>query len=420
MNRLTLYVLVALVLGAVTGVILGPDTGWFLPQTAAELTEWLALPGMIFLAMVKMIVLPLIFSSIILGIVNSGDPSFLRRVGPRLLGYFVGTTAIAVTIGICLSYLFQPGTWVEAKANGELNPVDKDLLSGSIPEQIARLIPSNIFASLSKGDTLAVVVFSVFVGVAALIVYPNIYRRGAPVLQAIQDVSMQVVTWALKLVPLAVFGLIAQVAAKIGLSSLAGVAMYMVTVVTGLLLLYVMYIIIILLFTRQQPLKFITSIWSVQLIAFASSSSAATMPFSIKAAEEKLGIRATIANFFIPVGATINMDGTALYQVVATVFLSQVYDIDLSLVELISIAAITIGASIGTPAAPGVGIIVLATILASAGIPEAGIGLILGVDRILDMLRTAINVSGDLTACSVFEGYMKKELDVAPPAPHLT
>jgi Na+/H+-dicarboxylate symporter len=207
----------------------------------------------------------------------------------------------------------------------------------------------------------------------------------------------------MELAPYAVFGLMTQITSQIGLEALTGLGMYVITVLIGLLLLIMVYNLIILLFSYQNVGKFMRAIRNVQVLAFSTSSSAAVMPLSIKTAEDKLNVRPTIAQFLIPVGTTINMDGTALYQAVATIFLAQVFEVELSIAALLLVVAITVGSSIGAPATPGVGVVILATILETVGIPGSGIALILGVDRILDMSRTVANVTGDMTACAFFD-----------------
>ena len=225
---------------------------------------------------------------------------------------------------------------------------------------------------------------------------------------------MKIVSWAMALAPAAVFGLLAQISVQVGFDAIVGVASYMGTVLLGLLLLLMFYMVIVALFARRSPLAFLRAISGVQLLAFSTSSSAAVMPLSMKTAETQLNVSPSVSQFVVPLGATVNMDGTALYQVVAAVFLTQVYGVDLSLPQLALLAATTVGASIGSPSTPGVGIVILATIVQGMGVPAEGIALILGVDRILDMSRTAVNVSGDLTACVVMERVLGD--DTLPPS----
>jgi len=219
------------------------------------------------------------------------------------------------------------------------------------------------------------------------------------------------------LAPLAVFGLLAQITTKIGLEVLFGMGIYVGTVLLGLFILLCLYLLIVLVISRRSPWKFLSAVRDVQLLAFSTSSSAAVMPVSIKTAEEKLGVRSSISQFLIPLGATINMDGTALYQGVATIFLAQVFGVDLGVSGLLLVIVTAVGASIGSPGTPGVGIVILATVLDSVGIPLSGIALIIGVDRILDMSRTAVNVTGDLTACTVMDRWVGgKDTSELPPA----
>jgi len=217
---------------------------------------------------------------------------------------------------------------------------------------------------------------------------------------------MTVVRWAMWLAPVAVFGLMARLMTQLGLSALFGMAQYVFTVLLGLAMLLGLYMVIVAAVARRNPMSFLRATRELLLLAFSTSSSAAVMPMSIRTAEERLQVRSSIAQFVIPLGATINMNGTALYQGVATVFLAQVYGVDIGLSGMVLVVALAVGASIGSPATPGVGIVILATVLTTVGIPPEGIALILGVDRILDMSRTAINVSGDLVASQVMDRWI--------------
>jgi Na+/H+-dicarboxylate symporter len=227
---------------------------------------------------------------------------------------------------------------------------------------------------------------------------------------SLQELSMKIVSWAMLLAPAAVFGLLAQLCVDAGFEALIGLSVYVGAVFCGLLILVVVYAAIVALAARQNPWRFLRAIRGVQLLAFSTSSSAAVMPLSMKTAEEELGVSPSVSQFVIPVGATVNMDGTALYQVVAAMFLLQVYGIDISGGQLGLLIATTVGASIGAPSTPGVGIVVLASILQSMGMPATGLGMILGVDRILDMVRTAVNVTGDLTACAVMNRWFSPDV----------
>jgi len=252
-----------------------------------------------------------------------------------------------------------------------------------------------------------IVVLAILTAIALVSIKPE---RAKPLLDlcvSLQDVSMKVVSWAMALAPVAVFGLLAQISVQTGVDALLGMSAYVGTVVLGLFLLLLFYLIIVTVVARKNPLTFLRDIRDVQLLAFSTSSSAAVMPLSMKTAQGKLGVATQVSQFVIPLGATVNMDGTALYQVIAAVFLTQVYGIDLTLGQLALLSATTVGASIGTPSTPGVGIVILATIVQSIGVPPEGVALILGVDRILDMTRTAVNITGDLTASVIMNRWIK-------------
>ena len=217
---------------------------------------------------------------------------------------------------------------------------------------------------------------------------------------------MTVVRWAMLLAPFAVFGLLTQLTAKIGLGALVGMASYVGTVLFGLMLLLGVYVVLALTLGGRRPMRFLAAVRELLLLAFSTSSSAAVMPLSIKTAEEKLGVRPSVAQFVIPLGATINMDGTALYQGIATIFLAQVFGIEIGVSGMLLIVVTSVGASIGAPATPGVGIVILSMVLGSVGVPAAGIALIIGVDRILDMSRTAVNVCGDQVASLLMDKWV--------------
>ena len=408
-GKLWIKVLIGLVLGILLGVLLGPDFELVDPERTLVITGWLALPGQIFLRLVKMIIIPLVFSSIIVGLVSSGDPAFLKKIGPRLILYFTATTATAILIGFASAFLIQPGSYIEISQVSTAQNFEESTVpvpeseSFIAPQRIVNILPENPLQTMLAGEMLGVVIFTIIVGIALLAVENQYAEPLIRMLEAIQQICLTIVRWAMELAPLAVFGLMTQITSQIGLEALTGLGLYVITVLGGLLVLILVYNLIIWGFSYLQPGTFMRAIREVQLLAFSTSSSAAIMPLSIKTAEDKLSVRPTIAQFLIPVGATINMDGTALYQAVATIFLAQVFGVELSLASLALVVVITVGSSIGAPATPGVGVVILATILETVGIPGSGIALILGVDRILDMSRTVANVTGDLTACAFFE-----------------
>ncbi|MFN3231316.1 MAG: dicarboxylate/amino acid:cation symporter [Alphaproteobacteria bacterium] len=412
-GRLWLQVMVGMVFGLATGVALGPSVGWVDPETSSLVTNWLAFPGQLFLALIQMIVIPLVVASIVRGLSASENIDQLRQMGSVVVLYFVLTTAVAIVIGLWLALMIEPGSYVlgaELQASFEIdNAAAGDPARPSLralPEQLITLLPSNPLTSMVESNMLQVVMFSAVVGAALVIMSPTQSKPLLELLGSIQEVCMTVVRWAMMLAPLAVFGLLAQLTAKIGLDALLGMGVYVGVVVLGLLMLLLLYLLLVFIAARISPLKFLRETREVLLLAFSTSSSAAVMPLSIKTAEEKLGVRPSVSQFVIPVGATLNMNGTALYQGVATIFIAQVFGIDIGFGGLLLVVITAVGASIGSPATPGVGIVILSMVLSTVGIPPAGIALIMGVDRILDMSRTAINVAGDIVACVLMDRWV--------------
>ena len=273
-----------------------------------------------------------------------------------------------------------------------------------LARRVVALIPT--VQSLLQEDMLAFVILALFYGIALVTIPQSVAKPLLDLMIALQEVAMKVVSWAMKLAPYAFFGLLCEIMISVGLDAITGMAAYLGTVLLGLALLLAFYLVLVLIFGRMSPVKFMRSTREALLLAFSTSSSAAVIPLSLEIADDKLGIAPPVSKFVVPLGATINMGGTALYQVCAAVFLTQVFGVELSLGALATLIATTVGASIGSPSTPGVGIVILATILQGIGIPPAGIALIIGVDRILDMSRTAINVAGDLTGCVIMNQWL--------------
>ena len=409
-SRLWLQVLIGMALGIAVGIALGPSVGWLDPATSAVVGSWLALPGHVFLAALQMIVVPLVVASVARGIAAGESTEQLRRVGVRVVIYFVVTTIAAAALGIVLAGVIEPGTFLDpavlreglAKPAPSVTPMSSGGMAG-IPEHVIALIPQNPLASMVQREMLQIVLFSVIVGVALVSIPAEQAKPLLELLGSVQAVCITIVRFAMIIAPLAVFGLLAQLTAKTGLAALAGLSVYVGTVLLGLALLLLAYLVIVWRVGKRNPFEFLRAAREVLLLAFSTSSSAAVMPLSIRTAEDNLGLRPSIVQFVVPLGATINMNGTALYQAVATVFLAQLFAVDLTLSEQVLVITIAVASAIGAPATPGVGIVILATLLSSVGIPLEGIALILGVDRLLDMSRTAINVAGDLVACVVMD-----------------
>jgi Na+/H+-dicarboxylate symporter len=414
-------VLAGMFLGIGVGLALGPSAGWVDPKIAGPIVSWLALPGILFLALIQMIVVALVFASVVRGLAASENPAQLRAVGFGGAMYFVITSAIATGMGLALGLLIKPGDFLDSQAvRSAIQPQDAVSAAAgfelpaleNLPELLVGVLPQNPLASMVGGQMLQVILFAVVVGIALVNMAPE---KSAPLfdlLGSIQEVCMTVVGFAMRLAPFAVFGLVARLTATVGIEVLAGVGVYVLTVLLGLSLLMGLHLMLAFFLGGQRPIAFLRATRDVLLLAFSTSSSAAVMPLSIQTAEDDLDVSPAIARFLIPLGATINMNGTALYQGVATVFLAQVFEVDLGTWGLLFVVVTAVAASIGSPATPGTGIVILAMVLEGVGIPVSGIALILGVDRILDMSRTVANVAGDLTACTVMNRWATTFSDV--------
>lgn len=416
-GKLWLQVIVALVLGVLVGILVNPTSGLISEKASEQMAQWFDLPGSIFLKMVQMVMIPLIFSSIISGIINNTGNN-LKTMGLRLLIYFVITTIVAIVIGIVVTLLMKPGRMVyELGGFPNSNEVAVDAIAksvsfNSIPNEIANLIPNNPLESMLSGEMLGVVIFTIIIGVAITQLNQKTIQPIIKAIQAIQKICMIVISWAMLLVPYAVFGMMVALLSRIGLEVLVGLGYYMSVVLIGLFFLVLFYLLVLILTTRSNPFRFLSAIKEAQLLAFSTASSAAVMPLSMKIADEKLKVDSSVSDFVIPIGATINMDGTALFQCVTALFISQSYGIEMSIFNLLLITFTIVGASIGTPSIPGGGVIILASVLQSTGIPTDGLIVIIGIDRILGMFRTSVNVTGDLVACVVFDKWFTKPITI--------
>ncbi len=272
----------------------------------------------------------------------------------------------------------------------------------NIPDLFLTLIPENPLESMLTGDMLSIVIFSIIIGIAIIQLDKGTSTSVVRLMEATQKISMNIVNFAMKIVPYAVLGIMASLIITIGGDSLKGLGIYVATVLIGLLTLVLFYLLIVSMITKTSPFKFLANFKDPVLLAFSTTSLAAVMPLSLKVAEEKLKVRKNVSDIIIPLGPTINMNGTALYQCVSFIFVTQVYGLEMGFPILMLSLVTIILASIGTPAVPGAGIIVLASVLQNAGLPAEGIMIIVGMERILGMFRSAVNVMGDLTACMVF------------------
>lgn len=418
-GRLWLKVIIALVLGVGVGLLMSPDFGWVPENISYSIGNWMALPGNLFLKLVQMIMIPLIFASIIRGII-SNDLGALKKMGVGVGVYFVSTTFVSICIGVLVSSLFKPGELLNRTSFGNQAMEGANLGGatipsiGDIPLTISELLPSNPLASMVSGEMLSIVIFTIIIGVAITSLNAKTREPIVTLLSAIQEISMIVIKWAMKLVPIAVFGLMVQLSSTVGLESVSSISFYALVVIIGLALLMVFYSLMLILLGKASLRSFYTAIKDVQLLAFSTTSSAAVMPLSLKTAEEKLEVDPAVGSLIIPIGATVNMDGTAIYQCITAMFIAQVYGMDMNFANIVFLMVTVVAASIGTPAIPGGGVIILATVLQSVGIPSEGIIIVIGTERILGMFRSTVNVTGDLVAAVIFNRwYGSKKNDKA-------
>ena len=402
-------IIIGLVLGLIFGVLAAAN-GW-----GGFTTNWIAPFGKIFINLLKLIAVPLVLSSLITGVASLSDLKKLSRIGGKTITIYIVTTAISVTIGLVSVNLLKPGDTVPEDMKVKLQETYKSAASGKLEaadqikerrplQPIVDMVPSNFFSSASNNRNMLQVVFvAIIIGIALIQIPKNKARPVLDFMEGINDLVIKLVDNIMLMAPIGVFALIADTITSIAgdnlsnvLELLSALGFYMLVVIIGLTIQMVFtYTAVLKIFSNMSLKKFYQGIAPAQLLAFSTSSSAATLPVTMERCEDELGVSEEVSSFVLPLGATINMDGTALYQAVAAVFIAQTLGMDLTLGAQLTIVLTAVLASIGTAAVPGAGIIMLIIILEAIGVPSAGIALILGVDRILDMMRTVTNVTGD-------------------------
>jgi Na+/H+-dicarboxylate symporter len=392
--NLSVKIIIALVLGAVTGIMLNI----FAPDLFPPLDTYVFTPiGKIFINLITMLVVPIVFISIALGTAGLGDPKKLGRIGLKTITYFLATTSVAIVIGLGLAYLFEPGNagtfnTEDLKYSGEKAP--------PISDTLLNIIPVNPVQSFAEGNMLQIIVFAIFIGFALTMLGSKV-DKVKDLLEQGNEIMMYLVNLVMKFAPYGTFALLASAIGQQGFDAIKAMSLYMIVVLLALVVhAIVTYGSTILLIAKRNPIDFFKGFAPAMGVAFSTSSSNATLPVSMSVAQKNLGVPKSISSFVQPLGATINMDGTAIMQGVATIFIAQVYDVDLSLTSLLIVVLTAVLASVGTAGVPGVGLIMLAMVLSSVNLPVEGIALIIGIDRLLDMARTAVNITGD-AACAV-------------------
>lgn len=393
---LTFYIVVAILLGILTGILLNPvkDVWWVQSYLMGGVFE---LGGRIFLSTLQLLVVPMVFVSLVCGVLSLKEISQLKRIGLKTVGLYVGTTALAVTFAVIFGNIFNPGkgfkltasTTFEAKAP----PSFIDVVSG--------IVPSNPVKAMVDAEMLQIIFLAILFGLALALVKTKAQKITDLFFEA-NEVILKMVFMILWVAPIGVFCLLAKVFANEGFETIVPLSKYFFSVLFVLFFhFFVVYGGLIKFFTKIPPRLFFSRIQKVLAFAFSTSSSNATLPVTMEEAELQLGVENEVAAFTLPLGATVNMDGTSIMQGVATVFIAQVYGIDLGVIGYLTVILMATLASIGTAGVPGVGLIMLTMVFTQVGLPVEGIGLIIGVDRLLDMTRTCVNVTGDLAVTCV-------------------
>ncbi|WP_462421142.1 dicarboxylate/amino acid:cation symporter [Salinicoccus sp. Marseille-QA3877] len=409
-NRLTLYIIIGLIAGIVIGSIFSPmsDQAW---------VQWIDqyifnVVGQLFLSMIFMMVVPVVFISIVLGVVGVGDPKTLGSLGIKTLAFYLVTTAIAISLAIVVALVLEPGTGQSELLNtSEVEDYRETELEGgetgeavdqTFDQTIINLIPTNVIEAMGTANMLQIIAFAIFIGIAMIAVKDKI-----PGLVKLFEEANEVVMWIVLAImkyfaAIGAFGLVATAFTQAGFGAIQQLGMYFVCVLLALLLHLVFVYGSVIKFLAKKPfIWFVKGFAPAMGVAFSTSSSSAVLPISMETAQKNLKVRKSISSFVQPLGATINMDGTAIMQGVATVFIAQLSGVDLTIMQMATVVIIATVASIGTAGVPGVGLVMLAMVLTAVGLDPAAIGIIIGIDRLLDMTRTAVNITGDAAIASV-------------------
>ena len=407
---LTSMIFIALIAGAITGMVLH----YLVPDSSVKndviVEGVLYVLGQGFIRLMKMLVVPLVFCSLVCGSMAIGDTKKLGNVGGKTLAFYLVTTAVAVAVALGIGTLLRPGIGLDM-SKIQINASDIETMeSTSLVQTILNIIPDNPIKSLASGEMLQIIVFALIIGV----ILAKLGERAETVsnfISQFNDIMMEMTMMVMSLAPIGVFSLIARTFATIGFSAFVPLAKYMIAVLIALAIqCFGIYQILLKLFTGLNPVKFIRKFFPVMAFAFSTATSNATIPLSIDTLYKKMGVSKKISSFTIPLGATINMDGTSIMQGVAVVFAAQAFGIHLTPMDYVTVIGTATLASVGTAGVPSVGLVTLTMVFNSVGLPVEAIGLIMGIDRILDMTRTAVNITGD-AVCTTIVAHQNGALD---------
>lgn len=397
-SNLTTKIFIGLILGAITGIILYNVPSCTFKDTIL-LDGILNILGKGFVRAMQMLVVPLVFCSLVCGSMAIGDTKKLGRVGIKTMVFYIATTAIAITIAIGVGKIINPGVGLDMSAVEIAETTINE--SKAFSDVLLDIIPTNPITALSDGNMLQIILFAILVG----IILASLKEKTALVgefFSQCNDIMMKMTMIIMKFAPIGVFSLIATTFSNIGWNVFLPMLKYILAVLLALVIqCFITYMLMLKGFTKLNPIKFLKKFATVMSFAFSTSSSNATIPLNIETLDNKIGVSENISSFTIPLGATINMDGTAIMQGVAVVFVAQAFNIDLNMTAYLTVILTATLASIGTAGVPGVGLITLSMVFEAVGLPVEGIGLIMGIDRILDMTRTAVNVTGDAVCTTI-------------------
>ena len=414
---LTTKYIVSMLIGIVVGLIINYSG---LNSEGSFVNEYVILGlftivGKMFITLLKLLVVPLVILSLISGVLGIGNISTLGKIGAKSFGLYILTTAMAIATAIGVALIIQPGVGANQVSSASFSAKEAPPLS----DVLINIIPSNIFEALSSGNMLQIIFFAIMFGIALLMVGEKI-KPIAQGIEILNEAMMNMVNMVMAVGPYAVFALMSKAVAMLGISMLVELGGYVFVVVLALFIhLFVTLMIMFKFFTKLSPMALMKKLRGMQVFAFSTSSSNATIPVTLRTLTQRVGVDNSVASFTVPFGATINMDGTAIMQGVATVFIANMYGVELGLSGYLTVIMMSILASIGTAGVPGVGLIMLSMVFTQVGLPVEGIAIILGVDRLLDMLRTIINVSGDATVSIIVansEGKLDKSIFNNPKA----
>lgn len=394
---LTMKILIGMLAGVVVGAAVNTLDNAFVSDVVVG--GFFAMIGTMFVNALKMLVVPLVFFSLVCGVAGIGDIRVLGRVGTKSFGLYIFTTAVAIATAILLALLVGPGQGFEMQGIDASGITAKE--APSVWEVFANIVPTNPIQAFASGEMLQIIFYTIILGVAVVM----LGDQSASFVRACEymnEVMMKIVSIVMAFAPYGVFCLIAKTFAEQGIDLFVPVLAYVGTLVGALFLhLFVTLMILLKLATGLSPLTFMKKMRSAQIFAFSTASSNATIPVTLQCITERIGVKNSVASFTVPFGATINMDGTAIMQGVATVFLANVYGIELGIAGYLTVIAMAVLASVGTAGVPGVGLVMLTMVLNQVGLPIEGIALILGVDRLMDMIRTAVNITGDAVVSTI-------------------